>query len=111
MVDFERDINLIKAGHALIYQNIVGLKSDLSGPKLLPELLAQDSEEDSSEEGGSSGSEEGEDGGGSKFVNSARPRNETAEDKKVSKEYKFIEIIVGHQGISNAIFFTALEVV
>ncbi|XP_026683769.1 serine/threonine-protein kinase RIO1-like [Diaphorina citri] len=88
VVDFERDINLIKSGqgssNTLIYQNIVGLNADLSGPKLIPELLAQDKDDEetgeSSEGDSDSGSEEER---GSKFVNSARPRDETAESKKV----------------------------
>ncbi|KAL1465762.1 hypothetical protein WDU94_005305 [Cyamophila willieti] len=95
VINFERDINLIKSGHApsnsLIYQNIVGLKADLSGPKLVPELLDQledkgsEEEESSSEESEGSSEEEGENGG-SKFVNSARPKGETAEMKKLRKQ-------------------------
>ncbi|XP_008468429.1 serine/threonine-protein kinase RIO1-like [Diaphorina citri] len=91
VVDFERDINLIKSGqgssNTLIYQNIVGLNADLSGPKLIPELLAQDKDDEetgeSSEGDSDSGSEEER---GSKFVNSARPRDETAESKKLRKQ-------------------------
>uniref|UniRef100_A0A8D8XA43 Serine/threonine-protein kinase RIO1 n=1 Tax=Cacopsylla melanoneura TaxID=428564 RepID=A0A8D8XA43_9HEMI len=96
VIDFERDINLIKSGHApsntLIYQNIVGLKADLSGPKLMPELLDQpkdkgseEEEEESSGEESEGSSEEGENGV-SKFVNSSRPKGETAEMKKLRKQ-------------------------
>ncbi|KAI5748893.1 hypothetical protein M8J76_002963 [Diaphorina citri] len=75
------------SSNTLIYQNIVGLNADLSGPKLIPELLAQDKDDEetgeSSEGDSDSGSEEER---GSKFVNSARPRDETAESKKLRKQ-------------------------
>ena len=86
--DIERDINLVKSGATeenLIYQKVVGLKDDLSGPQSVPDLLDDDASEssdydDAASENHSSESEDQ----SSKFVNSSRPSNETAEDKKVS---------------------------
>ena len=110
VIDIERDIRLAKAGKRdLVYKTLVGLKSDLSKPALVPEILAEksenksykslqeksgktsqndDSEEDSdeSEYDGTSdevSEEDSESEKESKFVNSARPKNETAEERKV----------------------------
>ncbi|XP_050545817.1 serine/threonine-protein kinase RIO1-like [Daktulosphaira vitifoliae] len=86
VVDFERDINLIKSGQTteeLIYQKIVGLKDDLSGPQNIPAILdnvissassnISDFDNESSEET-------------SNFVNSARPKDEDLESKKLRKK-------------------------
>lgn len=64
----------------LIYQKIVGLKEDLSGPQNIPVIL----ENDDSDGTNSSSSEES-DGSDekSKFSNSARPKNEDADSKRV----------------------------
>ena len=84
VIDFERDINLIKSGGAeenLIYQKLVGLKDDLSGPQDKPSILNSSDESDESET--ESESESSDENKPSKFINSARPKGETTEDKKV----------------------------
>ncbi|XP_054014293.1 serine/threonine-protein kinase RIO1 [Hylaeus anthracinus] len=96
VIDIERDINLAKSGKGdLIYKTLVGLKADLSKPLDTPEILAKDSdveekddsseETDNSEEGENS-EEEGALDNETKFVNSARPRNESLESKKARKK-------------------------
>jgi len=74
---------LVKSGQTsedLIYQKIVGLKDDLSGPQNTPAILEDDDSDSSNSisEDESVGSNEK-----SKFSNSARPKNEDAESKKV----------------------------
>lgn len=84
MIDFERDIRLIKSGNAkenLIYQKLVGLKEDLFGPQTLPSILHSDSDITDTDESKSE-SESDHDKLG-KFINSSRPKNESVEDKKV----------------------------
>lgn len=101
----ERDIKLAKSGQKdLIYKTMLGLKSDLSSPAKVPEILenkhskdrtssfnfdSENSEDDS--EGNSEGNSEDNDETESeteefvksKFVNSARPKDESPESKKV----------------------------
>ncbi|XP_017875648.1 serine/threonine-protein kinase RIO1-like [Ceratina calcarata] len=99
VIDVERDIKLAKSGKEnLIYKTLVGLKADLSKPLDTPEILTKHSEktddideERSSEE--SDDSEEDEDsveetvvGNESKFVNLARPRDESPGTKKARKK-------------------------
>lgn len=83
VIDIERDINKAKSGMIddLIYKTITGLKGDLSGTVTNPEILGN-----GSESGSGSGSESESDEEESKFVNSARPRNETMDDKKARKK-------------------------
>lgn len=74
---------MVKSGQTsedLIYQKIVGLKDDLSGPQNTPAILEDDDSDDtnSTSENESIGSDEK-----SKFSNSARPKNEDAESKRV----------------------------
>lgn len=69
---------MVKSGQTsedLIYQKIVGLKDDLSGPQNTPAILEDDDSDDtnSTSENESIGSDEK-----SKFSNSARPKNEDA---------------------------------
>lgn len=91
VVDFERDISLVKSGQSredLIYQKIVGLKEDLSGPQNTPALLENkdgESTNDTSEEEEDIDTDEEK----SKFANSARPKNEDAESKRVRFKYNF----------------------
>lgn len=73
---------MVKSGQTsedLIYQKIVGLKEDLSGPQNTPAILKDDGEstDESDEESIDSDEEK------SKFANSARPKNEDAESKRV----------------------------
>ncbi|KAF0313240.1 Serine/threonine-protein kinase RIO1 [Amphibalanus amphitrite] len=93
----ERDIKQAKSGEReLIYSTITGIKPDLSAVQLVPTRLGQTaghSEEEEGEDGdasGSSGEEDSEDSddedGGSKFVNSRRPRDESPDSKKERKK-------------------------
>ncbi len=96
VVDFERDVNLVKFGNLdqnLIYQKIVGLKEDLSGPRDKPALL--DSNSDTEDETESSNDSEAE-GKPKKFVNSSRPKEETAEEKKVNFSVMYLEKYFDH---------------
>lgn len=96
VVDIERDIKLAKSGKEnLIYKTLIGLKADLSKPVDTPEILvkkgkeenndidrpteSEDSEEEDSEEDDAGDCE-------TKFVNSARPKNESLESKKARKK-------------------------
>jgi RIO kinase 1 len=98
VINAERDIKLAKSGKEdLIYKTLIGLKADLSKPAETPEILANKYkqgngdmkiENDSFENTADSDSEinseiESENENKSKFVNSARPRNESPESKKV----------------------------
>lgn len=104
----ERDINLAKSGKDLIYKTLIGLKADLSKPAETPEILAnkhktdnksmkersdastssEDSNDSDSENESETGSED--DNNRSKFVNSARPRNESPESRKVRFVFIFL---------------------
>lgn len=64
VVDAERDIETAQSGGDLVYQTITGLQPQGT--------VEDDSETSSSSEGGSN------------FINSSRPRNESPESKKVS---------------------------
>lgn len=99
VIDIERDIKLAKSGKEnLIYKTLIGLKPDLSKPIDTPEILSKnlkeidntekknnsseeidDSEDENSEEENTAENE-------SKFVNSARPRNESPNSKKARKK-------------------------
>ncbi|KAG5880511.1 hypothetical protein JTB14_003970 [Gonioctena quinquepunctata] len=86
VIDFERDINQAKAGNSenLVYNRLVGLKSDLSGTIQRPEIL-DSSEKESGDENSDeeeTSSEEGE----SKFKDSSRPKHESLEEKKARKK-------------------------
>jgi RIO kinase 1 len=41
VVDFERDFRRAKQGDSLIYTTLHGIKSDLSEPRIVPDLLGQ----------------------------------------------------------------------
>lgn len=99
VVNAERDINLAKSGKDLIYKTLIGLKADLSKPAETPEILANKHKADKSTKEGSdtctsaedsadsdSESETGSEDNKSKFVNSARPRNESPESRKARKK-------------------------
>ncbi|XP_014213372.1 serine/threonine-protein kinase RIO1 [Copidosoma floridanum] len=113
VIDIERDIKLAKSGkHDLVYKTIVGLMGDLSKPAQVPSILSkrtskdksesdkdkksnetknQESDEDSDESDYSSSGDESEEKSEaeeteSKFINSARPKNETAEERKLRKK-------------------------
>lgn len=89
VVDFERDINLVKSGEVndLVYKTLVGLKSDLSGTVQKPEIL-ENKEEESGSESNTSDSDEDSEGSEeqSKFVDASRPKHETLEEKKARKK-------------------------
>ncbi|XP_072766157.1 serine/threonine-protein kinase RIO1 [Anoplolepis gracilipes] len=97
VVNAERDINLAKSGKDLIYKTLIGLKADLSKPAETPEILADKHKKDnkniedesdtcSSEGSDNSDSENDSEDNKSKFVNSARPRNESPDSKKARKK-------------------------
>ena len=100
VIDIERDIKLAKSGKEdLIYKTLVGLKADLSKPIDTPEILAKDSKEakdggdDDDSTDGTDNSEQDESSeeecleeNESKFVTSARPRNESPESRKARKK-------------------------
>ncbi|XP_045462035.1 serine/threonine-protein kinase RIO1-like [Harmonia axyridis] len=83
--NYERDINNIKSGETsnLVYKTLVGLKSDLSGVAIHPEILGNDKSDDES----SLSSEEEESVVNKKpFVDCSRPKHETLEEKKARKK-------------------------
>lgn len=86
VIDFERDITLVKAnpeGKALEnihYRTLLGMKEDLT-PQTTPALLTEEGEDE--EELSESEGEEGDEEADSKFVNAARPRDESPNSKKV----------------------------
>ena len=65
----------------LIYQKIVGLKDDLSGPQNIPSILEDENYDDT--KSSISEKESIDSDKKSKFCNSARPKNEDAESKRV----------------------------
>lgn len=94
VVDFERDVARVQGQkEEVLYHTITGMKSDLSGPAEKPALLedSESSEGSSSEDEGSSCEEADDDEtdektGASKFANAARPRGETADERKERKK-------------------------
>lgn len=99
MVHIERDIRTAKEGGAdnLVYKTIVGLKSDLSTaqkPAILGEnaddMSGSEDDEDESDDGNSNSDEDITAEGDSKFKNSARPRDESPESKKVESHSPFV---------------------
>lgn len=114
MIDFERDINLAKSGKEdLIYKTLIGLRTDLSKPAEVPEILAakqcksddNDTEEEEEEDSddGESNRDDSEDGESSKddsdeednknddnkkentskLINTVRRKDESPESRKV----------------------------
>ncbi|XP_014487273.1 PREDICTED: serine/threonine-protein kinase RIO1 isoform X2 [Dinoponera quadriceps] len=97
VIDFERDINLAKSGKEdLIYKTLIGLKTDLSKPAEIPEILVakqcknEDSDTENSDDSGSSedDSEEEEDKNENvrKSTNIVRRKDESPESKKARKK-------------------------
>ncbi|XP_011871870.1 PREDICTED: serine/threonine-protein kinase RIO1 [Vollenhovia emeryi] len=100
VVDVERDINLAKSGKDLIYKTLLGLKADLSKPAEIPEILANKDKDskgvkekcdartssEASDDSDSGSETDSEDNNKTKFVNSARPRNESPESRKARKK-------------------------
>lgn len=98
VIDIERDIKLAKSGKEdLIYKTLIGLKADLSKPNETPDIITDkskkniidnDAKEEEEGESTCSDTEDTDDESSkeneSKFVSSARPRNESPESKKVS---------------------------
>lgn len=87
----ERDITKAKTGEGkdLVYKTLAGLKDDLSRPLLKPKIL--EDTESSSESSDDEEENDEDDKGGSKFVNSARQRDESPESKKAS--HKLVNIV------------------
>ncbi|KAH8033084.1 hypothetical protein HPB51_006089 [Rhipicephalus microplus] len=91
VLDFEKDIvGVQEKNKKILYHTITGMKPDLSGPADKPAILEDGSDDLSSEasEGGSECEDESENGDdkGSKFVNTARPKGESLEEKKERKK-------------------------
>lgn len=85
---YERDIRQVKSGEKteLIYTTVTGIKSDLSGPQQIPEILdnsVQAPSESESEDSSSDASNSEDDK--KQFVSSARPRDESPNSRKVGK--------------------------
>lgn len=83
MIDFERDISLVKddpegkALESLHYRTLLGMGRDLN-PQTSPALLKDTGEAESSDSEGENSDEDS-----SKFINSSRPRDESPNSKKV----------------------------
>lgn len=112
VVFYERDIRQVKAGEKteLIYSTVTGIKSDLSGPQRVPEILekTQDSdEEEDSPEGDDSEGSDSDSGDQNKFVNSARPRDESPNSKKVLRN--IIHVLVSFLGLAICLFYPLQE--
>ncbi|KAF7410381.1 hypothetical protein HZH68_004762 [Vespula germanica] len=98
VIDIERDIKLAKSGKEdLIYKTLIGLKADLSKPNETPDIITNkskknivDNDAKEEEESICSESEDTDDESSkeneSKFVSSARPRNESPGSKKARKK-------------------------
>ncbi|RWS03660.1 serine/threonine-protein kinase RIO1-like protein [Dinothrombium tinctorium] len=94
VIDYEKDIIDVKSGQKeIIYKTITAMKPDLSGPALKPSLLISESESSECDESESeceseSKSEDNDsnDEKKSRFVNSARPRDESPSSKKKRKQ-------------------------
>lgn len=88
-VDIDKDISQANAGEQnLLLKSLSGLNDDASKARTvvfdIPSLEThQDSDPGESEEDESGSEGESDDGDESKFVNSARPRDESPESKKV----------------------------
>lgn len=67
----------------MIYQKIVGLKEDLSGPQNTPTILENKDDESTNDSSEEEEEDIDTDEEKSKFANSARPKNEDAESKRV----------------------------
>lgn len=100
MIDFERDINLAKSGKEdLIYKTLIGLRTDLSKPAEIPEILAarqcknddNDTGEDSDDSESSRDDSEEEENKNDKkenvgkSINVVRRKDESPESKRVRK--------------------------
>uniref|UniRef100_A0A1E1X4L5 Serine/threonine-protein kinase RIO1 n=1 Tax=Amblyomma aureolatum TaxID=187763 RepID=A0A1E1X4L5_9ACAR len=86
VLDFEKDIvGVQEQNKKILYHTITGMKSDLSGPAEKPAILDASSGESESSESGSE-DEENSDEKESKFVSTARPKDESLEEKKERKK-------------------------
>ncbi|XP_032666346.1 serine/threonine-protein kinase RIO1 isoform X2 [Odontomachus brunneus] len=99
VIDFERDINLAKSGKEnLIYKTLIGLKTDLSKPAEIPEILAarqcKDDDNDTEEDYDDSESDNGNDSDEvddkhknvGTSINIVRRKDESPESKKARKK-------------------------
>lgn len=82
---YERDIRQIKAGEKteLVYTTVTGIKSDLSGPQQIPEILDNTVENSSSNDSDSTSNDSDSEEDKKQFVSSARPRDESPNSRKV----------------------------
>ncbi|KAI5645531.1 RIO1 family domain-containing protein [Phthorimaea operculella] len=84
VINYERDISKAKTGDTedLMYKKIAGFNENLTGTAEKPDILQED---EILSDSGSEGSDE-DDEQGTKFKNSARPRDESLEEKKARKK-------------------------
>lgn len=90
---YERDIRQVKSGEKteLVYTTVTGIKSDLSGPQQVPEILENSVQNPSGSESKDSSSEASDSEDEKKqFVSSARPRDESPNSRKVSSKQQKI---------------------
>lgn len=90
MIDFERDISLVKddpegkALESLHYRTLLGMGRDLN-PQTSPALLKDTGGAESTDSEGENSDEDS-----SKFINSSRPRDESPNSKKVSFNFSLV---------------------
>lgn len=90
VLDFERDIvGVQEENKKILYHTITGMKPDLSGPAEKPAILdveSNDSSSDLTEDECEDEESEDDSEKGSKFVNAARPKGESAEQRRERKK-------------------------
>lgn len=89
VIDYENDIASVQDGQKVLYHTLTGMKADLSGPSHLPELLDESSSDDDDNDdkvNESDGEGSSDEKYTSKFVSSARPRDESPNSKKERKK-------------------------
>lgn len=87
VIDFEKDVRSARCGdvdQSILYQTLTGMRNDLTGPRLQPELLDSHSSSDELERLSEEESEE--DAASLKFQSAARDKNESAEEKRARKK-------------------------
>ncbi|XP_023234080.1 serine/threonine-protein kinase RIO1-like [Centruroides sculpturatus] len=87
VINYERDVSQAKEGEKVLYHTITGLKPDLSGASEQPEILnTSANKEQQTSDDNSIGDKCSDNEKGSKFSNSARPRDESPNSKKERKK-------------------------
>lgn len=88
VINYERDINKAKKGETsdLTYMKIAGFNEDLSGTVDKPNILQECEISEPESESTSVEDDDDDDNNGTKFKNSARPRDESPDSKKARKK-------------------------